>query len=381
MATKKVMVTGCFDMLHSGHVAFMHEAAAYGELHVCIGSDVTVHDLKNRWPVTDESERQYMIRALSCVHEVHINSGSGLLDFLGEMDAIQPDIFVVNEDGQSADKEALCAERGIEYVVLKREPHATLKPRSTTSLRQDVQIPFRIDVAGGWLDQPSVSKLYPGPVLTLSLEPTHAFDDRGGMSSSTRHTAISLWGPKLPVGDLERMSHVLFCVENPPGTPYISGSQDSIGIVYPGLNRLEYDGKYWPESIESVHDSAVLNFLEDHLQFLPLGQRLPEYDVLADTRISREGAKALADAADACWKAILALDAVAFGQAFRESYEAQIAMYPNMVDARVLDAIREHTNEALGFKLSGAGGGGYLVLVRREDYPGALRIKIRRREE
>jgi len=365
-------------MLHSGHVAFMHEAAAYGDLYVCIGSDNTIYKLKNRWTISDENERAYMIRALGCVHEVRVNSGEGKLDFLEEFHSIHPDVFVVNEDGDTPDKAALCQARNVRYVVLKREPHGVLKPRSTTSIRQDIRIPYRIDLAGGWLDQPSVSQFTTGPVLTISLEPTHTFDERGGMSTSTRRTAIELWGPHLPVGDLERMSRVLFCCENPPGTPYISGSQDSIGIVYPGLNKLNYAGHYWPESIESVDDESVLQFLESHLQLLPLHPREMGYDVLADTRIDAAGASALADAANAAWVAAQAMDPVAFGAAFTASFRAQVAMFPNMVDLEIQAIVDQHAPHALGHKLSGAGGGGYLILFRQEDYPGTLRIRIRR---
>lgn len=375
------MVSGCFDMLHSGHVAFLQEAAAYGELHVCIGSDSTIHGLKTRWPVNDQDERQYMLHALDCVHEVHINSGTGTMDFLAEFTKIKPDVFVVNEDGQSPEKAELCREHEVEYVVLKREPHAALKPRSTTSIRQDVRIPFRIDLAGGWLDQPWISELCSGPVLTISIEPTFPFDDRSGMSTSTRRSAIELWGPRLPIGDVERMSRVLFCYENPPGTEYVSGSQDSIGIVYPGLNKINYDGHYWPASIESVHDEAVLRFLENHLQLVPLWQRGPGYDVLASKKPTAEAARRLSDAAEDCWRAALAEDAVAFGDAFTRSFHAQVEMFPDMVDDTIRQAVSEHGPHALGHKLSGAGGGGYLILFRKEDYPGALRIKIRRKAD
>lgn len=375
------MVSGCFDMLHSGHVAFLQEAAAYGELHVCIGSDVTIHGLKNRWTVNDEDERRYMIKALSCVTEVHVNKGSGIMDFLDEFHSIQPTFFVVNEDGHSPEKQELCLQNGVEYVVLKRQPHAALKPRSTTAIREDVQTPFRIDLAGGWLDQPWVSELCHGPVLTISLEPTHPFNDRSGMSTSTRKTAIDLWGPRLPVGDLERMAHVLFCCENPPGRKYVSGSQDSIGIVYPGLNKINYSGQYWPDSIESVHDEQVLKFLEEHLQLWPLDQRGPDYDVLVTKKVTKEGAERLARAAGDAWTAALHRDAKAFGEAFTRSFEAQVEMFPDMVDEAVAQAVQDHGPHALGHKLSGAGGGGYLILFRKEDYPGTLRVKIRRKGE
>ncbi len=378
MERLRVMVTGCFDLLHSGHVAFLREAAKHGELHVCIGSDATVHALKGRWPINDELERTYMLEALHCVHAVHINSGSGQMDFLNEFAVIKPDVFVVNSDGHAKAKAALCAKHGTHYVVLERIPHAGLKARSTTALRNECTIPFRLDLAGGWLDQPFVSEHHAGSVLTVSIEPTHDFNDRSGMSSSTRKKAIELWRTHLPDGDREQLAKVLFGYENPPGTTEVSGSQDSIGIVFPGLNRLHYNGGYWPTRIESVNDEAVLSFIETHLQLVPLGPRHDGYDVLSDTHIDATGAKALADAADACWDALRAKDASAFGAAFRTSFEAQVAMFPHMVDEGIRAVIAQHAPGALGWKLSGAGGGGYLILVRREDLPGALRIKVRR---
>jgi cytidyltransferase-like protein len=376
----RVFVSGCFDLLHSGHVAFLKSAAEYGELHVCIGSDRTIHGIKGRWTVNDEQERRYMLEALECVHAVHIGSGSGLLDFLPEFDQVNPDVFVVNSDGHSPDKAALCEAKGVRYVVLERNPHAGLKPRSTTALREACTIPFRLDLAGGWLDQPFVSQHHPGSVLTISLEPTHDFNARSGMSSSTREKAIALWRTSLPHGDRELQARLLFSFENPPGTTEISGSQDSIGIVYPGLNRLHYSGGYWPHRIDSVHDEAVLRFIEEHLYLVPLGPRSDGYSVLQDTRVDATGAKALADAADACWNAVQHMDAAAFGAAMRASFEAQVAMFPHMVDEAIRQRIAEYRSHALGWKLSGAGGGGYLVLVSTTGIPNALRLTIRRND-
>ena len=77
---KKVFVTGCFDLLHSGHVAFLTEAAEYGEVYVGIGSDQTVYHLKGRYPVNNQDERKYMLEALKCVKRCSINSGSGIME-------------------------------------------------------------------------------------------------------------------------------------------------------------------------------------------------------------------------------------------------------------------------------------------------------------
>ena len=150
--------------------------------------------------------------------------------------------------------------------------------------------------------------------------------------------------------------------------------------MLPGLNRANYQGQYWPASIESVQDEAILSWIEQHLYLITLGPRTQEYEVLADTRITTQGACDLADAAKGCWEAILKRDAQAFGKYFTQSFEAQIAMFPNMADADIFAMIDQYRDQALGWKLSGAGGGGYLILVAEHPIQHATQIKIRRND-
>lgn len=374
---KRVFVSGCFDMLHSGHVEFLQRAAAYGDLYVALGADQTVYELKGRIPVTAEEERRFMVQALGCVCQAFISSGSGYLDFEPELRALRANLFIVNEDGNTPAKRKLCEELGIEYIVLRRDPHAGLPVRSTTSLRQRCQMPYRIDLAGGWLDQPFVSQYHPGSVITVSIEPTIEFNERSGMATSTRRKAIDLWGPKLPAGDPYKLAKELFCYDNPPGTREISGAQDTIGIVFPGLTRSDYDGEYWPHHIEHVTDENTLQFVQDHIFLAPLGPREEDYAVLSDTHIDAANAQRLAEAADACWDAILRHDLGGFGTAVRESFEAQLAMFPAMCTPMVSEIVELYQDEALGWKLSGAGGGGYLTLVAENPVTQEVRLCVR----
>jgi cytidyltransferase-like protein len=375
---KKVFVSGCFDMLHSGHIAFLEEAASHGDVYVGLGSDKTIFKLKNRRTTYDENERLYMMKSVKFIKDAWINKGSGYIDFLEELKELKPDIFFVNDDGDGSSKIQLCKDLGIDYVVSKRIPKEGLPQRSTTSLKEKSKIPYRLDLAGGWLDQPFVSKFYPGPVITISIEPEKDFNNRSGMSSSTRKMALEIWGYSLPDDDNEKLAKILFSFENPPGKREISGSQDSIGIVFPGLNKSNYKGEYWPESIDSCMDDNILTWLENHLHFVPLSPRGYDYDVLADTFINAPNARALAEAAEATWNAILLQDLKAFGENFRKSYEAQIAMFPNMVNDEILQILDDYQHLAWGWKLSGAGGGGYLVLVSDKEIPNSFKITIRR---
>ena len=378
---KKVFVSGCFDMLHSGHVAFLKEASGFGDLYIGLGSDKTIRDLKGRETIYSEDERAYMLSALSCVHKVFINMGSGLLDFLDDMKKLKPDIFVVNEDGHTPEKEVLCKEMGIEYKVLKRIPHANLPVRSTTSLRVVKPMPYRIDLAGTWIDQPYVSKYHPGAAITASIEATIEFNERSGMATSTRKKAIELWNDHLPPEKPEKLAKTLFRYDNDPGTVEVSGSQDSIGITMPGINKFFYDkGKYWPSHFDCITDPVTLNWLEERLSMVTLWPRPADFKVLSDTYINTENVEKLASAADLAWEGLVSKDIRKFSRGFLDSFHSQIRMFPLMVNPEIEKVIGQYRDKALAWKLAGAGGGGYLILISEEVIPNSFRIKIRRKD-
>lgn len=368
-------------MLHSGHVAFFKEAASYGDLYVGLGSDSTIWELKGRHTINSEQERLYMVKSVRYVKDAWINSGSGMLDFEDDICRFRPDLFVVNEDGHSPAKEKLCTELNIDYLILKRIPEAGLPVRSTTSLRNGVQcqLPFRLDLAGTWIDQPYVSKYAPGWAITISIEPTIEFLERCGMSSSTRNAARKLWPYQLPLEHPEKLAEMLFRFENEPGRTEISGAQDAIGICMPGLNRHFYNNDYWPEKIESCYDESILSWLEDHLCMVLMWPREQGFSVLKDTAINEQNVKSLASAADRCWDAIMKKDLAAFAEAYKASFEAQTTMFPAMLSPAINEVIDQYKDKVLAWKMPGAGGGGYLAFVCEKPPENSIRIKIRRK--
>lgn len=378
---KKVFVSGCYDLLHSGHVAFFEEAAQYGDLYVGLGSDKTVFELKGRKTVNCEAERLYMVKALRCVKDAWINSGSGIMDFTEEVRRLHPDIFFVNTDGYSAEKARFCQELGIELKVSRRRPHEGLPARSTTALREECTIPYRIELCGGWHDQPDVNRLCPGSVIVMAIEPTVEFNERSGMATSSRHRAVDLWRTAIPSGNREKLAKMLFCLENPPGTKAISGSQDQLGLLLPGLNRLDYDNGYWPVAINSCLDENILAFIEKHLWLVALPRRRDDYDVLGKTNINPDSAARLAEATDRCWNALMTQNISQWGKAMTDCLNAQLEMYPAMMTPDIASAIDMYRNQAAGWKITGCGGGGYLLLVSEQEIPLALSVKAVRPEQ
>lgn len=326
-----------------------------------------------------------MVKAIRYVTDAFINPGSGMLDFLDTLDIVKPDVFVVNSDGGSDVKRNLCKERGIEYVELQRVPDAGLEARSTTSLRSGVKshLPYRIDIAGTWIDQPYVSQYGAGWALTASIEPTVEFMERGGMSTSTRNAAKKIWPYELPDYNEEMLARLLFCFENDPENKgHVSGAQDAIGICMSGLTRHYYDNRYWPDRIESCHDEDILSWLESHIVLVPMFPRRPGCSVVEGKDITPEKVKDLTDAADRCWDAIMAKDLDAFARAFRDSFNAQVAMFPAMMQPGVAECIDKIRDKALAWKMLGAGGGGHLALVLPDNAvlsDDMIPVKIRRR--
>ena len=384
---KKVFVSGCYDLLHSGHVEFFRQAAQYGDLYVGIGSDATILEYKHHKTVYSELERLFMVKSIRYVKDAFINAGSGIMDFIPTVDALKPDILVVNADGDKEEKRQFCKERDIEYVVLSRDPHEGLTARSSTDLKKtESRIPTRLDLAGTWIDQPYVSCFAPGWAITISLEPNFEVRERCGLSTSTRNVIKRIWPYQLPNMDPEMLARLVFCFENHPEREdgIISGAQDAIGICVPGLCRHYYDNHFWPEKIETCNDESILQWLENHLIMIPMEPRQPGCSVVEGKDITEPKVKALADAADHCWNAIMHKDLKAFAEAYSDSFNAQTAMFPAMIQGCVQSYIDAYKDKVLAYKMPGAGGGGYLACVveNAENFAiahaEAIRLTIRR---
>lgn len=275
----------------------------------------------------------------------------------------------------------------MEYVVLERVPQQGLQARSSTDLKKtESQIPTRLDLAGTWIDQPYVSCFASGWAITISLEPTFEIRERCGLSTSTRNMIKKIWPYNLPNMDPEMLAKLVFCFENDPerSDGIVSGAQDSIGICVPGLCRHFYNNRFWPDRIETCYDETVLSWLEQHLVMVPMEPRQPGCNVLEGKDITEPKVKALTKAADDCWQAIMQRDLQAFAKAYADSFRAQVAMFPAMIQGCVASYITQYEHQVLAYKMPGAGGGGYLACVVDDatafvtQHPEAIRLTIRR---
>lgn len=384
-AKPKVLVSGCYDLLHAGHVTFFETAAEYGDLYVCVGADENIRQLKNHDTKFTEQERVYMIQSLRYVKHARVSSGSGMLDFEPDMAEIKPDFFVVNEDGGSEEKKALCEKYGVKYVELPRIPKPGLPARSSTAIKAGLggeakgpsaeELPYRICLAGGWMDQPWVSEYHPGSVVTVAIHPTREFNLRSGMATSTRNVWKRLQPYNLFADNPVELARLLFGYENPPGTKYVSGSQDHLGLTLPGANRLHYDGQYWPAEISSTISEDVCEWLEQSLVLVELFERPDGYDPLVEQNITVEGVKRLGAAGDLCWEAIIEKDIKKLGKALTETHESWAQILPLTTNAEIEAEMAKYP--CYGRVTSGCGGG-YIVMATQEDIPGGFRVKVRR---
>lgn len=377
MKNKTVMVSGCFDLLHGGHVAFFKTASSYGDLYVSIGTDENLLLLKGKKPVFAESERLYTVKSVRYVHDAFLASGKGILDFEPDLKRIKPDIFIVNFEGHTREKEILCKALGIEYIVLERIPESGLPARSSSETRRNMKFPYRLCLAGGWIDQPWVSEIYPGSVVVAQIWPTMDFNDRSGLATSSRKVGIQIWGDKYPDGDFQQNARLLFGAENPPGKKYISGSQDHIGLLFPGVNRLYYNGGYWPEKIESTTRNDICEWLSDVLHLVPLEPRPDGYDPLKEMHLEKSFIRELGESGDMCWDAIVNKDISRLGKAMTATLISWKKILPLTVPDWVMNEIETKYFPNYPGAITSGSGGGYIIVVSEKEVPGEVRIKIR----
>ena len=377
MNQKIVMVSGCYDLLHAGHIAFFKTAAQYGKLHVYLGQDKNLKLLKGKAPYFSQEERKYMVGAVRYVEKANVASGSGMLDFEPDMKELKPDIFLVNSDGYTIDKKRVCEENGVELVVLERIPEEGLPARSSSGSKKELKFPYRVCLAGGWMDQPWVSEKHPGSVVVAQIWPTIDFNDRSGMATSSRKVAMELWGDEYPDGDPVRNAQLLFGAENPPGSEYISGTQDHIGLLVPGVSRINYDGKFWPKHIESTVDQETCEWLSSVLNFAPLQPRPEGYNPILRKNLDPAIIKRLGESGDACYDAILKKDVKLLGESMKETFLCWSEMLPYTVPDWVMEEMQANYFPKYSGAITSGSGGGYIVFPSEGKVEGTIKVKIR----
>lgn len=371
------MVSGCYDLLHGGHIAFFKTAAAYGKLYVMIGTDHNLLRLKGKAPYFSQEERKFLVGSVRYVHEARISSGDGILDFEEDMKILKPDVFVVNSDGHTPEKEQLCKSHGVEYIVLERIPEPGLPPRSSSATKKENRFPYRICLAGGWIDQPWVSEKHPGSVVVAQLWPTIDFNDRSGMATSSRNVALELWGGKVPEGDPVRNAKLLFGAENPPGCKYISGSQDQIGLLVPGISRLHYNGGFWPDKTDNCIDPEICDWLSGVLNLVPLEPRPAGYDPVARKNLDRSLIRKLGESGESAWESILKKDTAGLGKALTESFMMWREILPDTVPDWLMNEMETKYISTYPGAITSGSGGGYAVIVSENNIDGAIKVRVR----
>jgi hypothetical protein len=249
------------------------------------------------------------------------------------------------------------------------------------------KIPYRLALAGGWIDQPFVSRHHrkpPGSMVVVGVEPTFRFMDRSGIATGTRDVALKIWHGKLPKRDRAALVRELYKAEN-RGKADPSGSQDMVGLIYPGISRLDYDfnvhGGVYPAHIESINDVRIARWLERVIHLLPVAPRPPGYSPLGRKRLDPEWIARLGQAGKDCFDAIRRTDARALGASLNETMRCWDAILPDCLRHRTLTVdlpalLRVYQARYDGAMCSGCGGG-YLTVISEEPVPGAFQVNIR----
>jgi hypothetical protein len=248
-------------------------------------------------------------------------------------------------------------------------------------------IPYRLALAGGWIDQPFVSIHNPSPpgsMVVAAVEPEFRFMDYCGMATSTRKVAQRVWGDKLPPGDPAALVRELYAAEN-AGLADPSGSQDMVGLVYPGVSRIDYDASYeggiFPVRVESNNDPAVAAWLGRVIWILPVAQRPQGYSPLVTKNLEAGWVRRLGAGGRDCFDAIVGRDITALQASMNETMLAWETILPATVRHPVitvdLAGIAAAYREEYGGAMYSGCGGGYLYIATEREVPGAFRVRIR----
>lgn len=221
-------------------------------------------------------------------------------------------------------------------------------------------------------------------MVVVGVEPEFWFMERAGIATGTRVIATARWRGRLPNRPPAKLVRELYDAEN-KGKAEPSGSQDMVGLIYPGINRLDYDfaanGGVFPSHIESINSPRIARWLERVIHLLPVAPRPDGYNPLGEKNLSARWIARLGQSGWDCFEAIRRMDAAALGASMNECMKCWATLLPHTVrhatiKTDLVGLLKAYQSQYPGAMYSGCGGG-YLFVVSEKPVPGALRVRVR----
>jgi hypothetical protein len=221
-------------------------------------------------------------------------------------------------------------------------------------------------------------------MVVVSLKPMFRLMDRAGMATGSRKIAMRLWNGRLPDTDPAASVEELYAEEN-RGKAEPSGTQDMIGLIYPGVCRLDYNAAYrggiFPQHIESNNDPGVARWLERVIHLLPVLPRPDGYNPLGVKNLDPAFVSRLGRSGQGCFDAIVGKNVDALGASLNETMVCWETLLPHTVrhptiSVDLLALLRFYQGKYPGAMYSGCGGG-YLTVVSERAVPGSIRVSVR----
>ena len=320
----------------------------------------------------------YIVKSIKYVDDAFLASGSGLLDFEPDIKRIKPDIFVVNHDGHTPEKETLCKKLGIEYIVLERIPEPGLPP--TLQFRNKKR--FDGSLTGYAL--PAAGSISPGFQKYI---PDQLWWHRSGRQWILM--TVQVWQQAQEMSEyrfgvtgilkviMNKMQEC-FSVQKILPVKHISQVHRIISdLLYPGINRLYYNGDYWPEKIESTTDKELCDWLSDVLWLVPLEPRPDGYDPLKIMHLEKPLVKELGESGERCWQAILKKDVNGLGKAMKDTFLSWKKILPLTVPDWVMKEMETKYFPGYPGAITSGSGGGYVIVVSEQEIKGSIKIQVR----
>lgn len=236
-------------------------------------------------------------------------------------------------------------------------------------------IPYRVCLCGEFIDLPLFHTETDGFLVSCSIQPRYPFLTRCGMATSSRYVATQLWGQDLPTDKTaSELAAILYTTEI-ENYNTLTGTADALEIVLPGVSAIHYaQNGVWADHVFSLTDQETLRFIHDYVYLLYTHPRRLGFNPCITIHNELKYIRQLMQSSKDCWYAIHERDPKLLGAAMNSCYAAQSSLLPSIETPEIHQLREELSSCTYGSKMSGAGGGGYLIVVSDVPLENGIRI-------